>query len=182
MKFQKPSEALLQRFGVATSHWDPNSLVELLATVIPVVLIGEDRIDDERATWHFETSRPALAANAGFIALTPINGPIELLGVIANAPVAATACDLQIAPVPILWTTPPTVAGGTRQQSTGGPLWASCDAGYELTPFPAIYPLTALSNFSFPVQGTIIDPGYSAFLKCSALNVAFGGAFWWRNA
>lgn len=182
MKFQKPSEALLQRFGVATSHWEPNSLTDLLSAVLPVIVLGTDRIDDERATWHHETLRIATPAVAGFIALTPITGPIELLGVVATAPVAAVACDLQIAPAALLWATPPTVAQGSRQQSTQGPLWASCDAGADVVPFPGVYPLPALGSFSFPIQGTIIDPGYSAYLKASVVNVTFGGAFWWRNA
>jgi hypothetical protein len=182
VKFQRAAEALLQRFGSSTSHWAPNALTDLGSFVVPVIGIGQDRIDDERATWHFETLRAASVGNAGFIALTPITGTIELLSVIACAPVGAVQCDLQVAPAGLLWATPPTVAQGSRQQSTNGTLRASCDAGYDVVPFPGVYPIPALACFSFPIAGTLVDPGFSIYLKASATNVAISGGFWWRNA
>jgi hypothetical protein len=74
MKFQQSAEALLQRFGSATSHWDPNRLTELAPMVLPTLSIGSDRIDLERATFGVGVQRIAAAAQFPTVGLGWVPG------------------------------------------------------------------------------------------------------------
>jgi len=91
VKFQRSAENFLNRFGAATSHWSPNALVELAPQVVPVVVLGDDRVDAERAQYGIGQGAAAGVGQLAAVAFVSLAGDVELEQVQVYASAATTA-------------------------------------------------------------------------------------------
>jgi len=179
VKFQRSSEAFLQRYGAETSHWDPNSLTQLAPFVQPVVLLGHDFIDAERSTFYFASFRAALAANAGYVAVRADEGDAQLLGLSVSLP-AGGGFDVQIA-LANVFAFAGTGAPVNRTQSGDGRSNLYGEAGYEIVPFPSIFFCPANGSVQVPLEGAILQQGYAVWVKAATVNVAISACLYFRN-
>jgi hypothetical protein len=177
MRWQRQAEAAQSRWCDLTTA--PDRFLELGRVVVPVVVLGHDFVDGERATFQFETLRTALAGNAGYLALRADQGDAELLGLTVSIP-AGGSFDVQFG-LAANFTFAGTGALVARSQSGDGRSGIYGEAGYELVPFPAIHSTPALTTFAVPIGGTILHEGYACFVKAAALNSALAGCFYFRT-
>jgi hypothetical protein len=102
VKFQRSSERFLNRLSAETSHWSPNSISDLMTSVVPVFVLGEDAVDLERAVYVGEPFSPAIVGQVSHVLLEAGTRELQVLSVIASVS-AATRIGLNT--TENLWTT-----------------------------------------------------------------------------
>lgn len=184
MKFQRSAESFLQRFGDATSHWSPDGLVELFPSVVPVVLLGEDRIDEERAEFFAFVDGPASVGNAAFFCLVAALGDVRLERLTMSSGGGSDAgCGLEILPATSLPIAAQTVASSGFAQTGSGPNRAGLDRGLDA--FVQAQAFRAqLSGWVelLPPGGILLEHGRGVLTRGAQLNTAQRFACWWRNS
>lgn len=173
MKWQRASDGFLERFADATSHWSPDSLSELLGSVMPVVVLGQDRTDAERRGIYANggSFSPA-AGNAATVRLQAISGDVELIELLVYRTAGPIEADYDLTFLPV----DPAVLG-TQPQGSNGAVIASASPGAGV----GMNVAAGNSVLRHPCAGIVVPQGSQIGLRTVATGVSFNYSATWRN-
>lgn len=171
MRFQRAADDFLRRFGDATSHWTPDAIAEMWGGVLPVMLLGEDRVDYERRTFTdgYEVG-PTGAGRLAQFALQALTGDIEVLAFGFGRPSS------------------PNTIGYARMEASDGTASApgGSNGGFVASaPLSAALPTVlrgpAGETLFLPVRGLLIPRGQQLAVATTDLTATAYGWAAWRN-
>jgi hypothetical protein len=176
MRLQRRLDRFLARFADQQSTLYQS--LQMPTAVIPVVTVGHDHADDERATFWSGDNLAGVGAQFGTYRLDAITGDIEVLWAMLASPGGVLQAELADAVHGLTAITNQPNFSYTAAALSHGQVRAANEAG--LVGFRVGQALQNVT-LELPVAGMVLERGRSLVMQSFTANLATVGSFGWRN-